>query len=101
MKIKFLGMKKVCEDRGLSPSATYEDIKTGLWPPGIKSCRGKNSWGEHEVQLMLLAKLRGDGDEEIRELALAIKQQRNRTYRQMCDWYEQQFTQAHESRATQ
>jgi hypothetical protein len=114
MQLRIIGIKEKCHILGISVSGCYQKISEGLLPKGfdspkrvnslprssggktnqLESTRGKNGWHEHEAQLMALAKVRGDSDEQQRALVANIEEMRNQSYNDMRAWYELRFSES-------
>lgn len=61
-------LRQVLAVTGRACSTLYEDIRKGLWPPGIRIGGVSVGWLEHETQAILAARVAGKSDEEIRQL---------------------------------
>jgi hypothetical protein len=114
MQIRIIDRNEFCRFLGISASSFYQRQAEGLLPEAFKtetrknhlhtpknrknvppeSTKGKNSWGEHEAQLMILAKMRGDSEDEIRSLVCEIEERRNQSYNDICAWYELRFSES-------
>ena len=53
---------------GLASSTLYENIKQGLFPPGIQIGSRAVAWFEHETSLVITAMAAGKTSDEIKSL---------------------------------
>jgi prophage regulatory protein len=67
--IEFLRLPAVLRARAdRSKTQHYEDVRRGLFTPGVWIARNTTAWPAHEVEAINRACLAGQSDEEIREL---------------------------------
>lgn len=69
--IRLLDIPKILGRRGGCRAALYNEIKAGTWTPFIKYGR-TNYQPEHEVDVLLAARIAGKNDEELRTIATEL-----------------------------
>ncbi|MDO6460151.1 AlpA family phage regulatory protein [Granulosicoccaceae sp. 1_MG-2023] len=77
-KSKFLRIRQACELTGLCRSALYAHVSDGLVPPPVKISLRASAWPEHEIEAVNGARLRGDDDDQIRELVRRLVEARQK-----------------------
>lgn len=57
---------------GFTKSSRYRAIKRGLLPPGVRLGTRSVGWPADEILAVNAAKIRGDSDDQIREIVAAL-----------------------------
>lgn len=78
MPEKLLRFPEVRALSGLSRSTIYNRIAEGLFPPSLRLGARMVAWPETEIAAINAARIRGDGDEEIRRLVRNLEAARRR-----------------------
>ncbi len=73
MTHKILRLPEVKSESGLSRSMVYLKITQGLWPKPVKLTTRCVGWPDHEVQVVLGARIAGKSDDEIRRLVRKLE----------------------------
>ncbi|MEJ1381614.1 MAG: AlpA family phage regulatory protein [Candidatus Sedimenticola sp. (ex Thyasira tokunagai)] len=72
---KLIPLKAACDKAGYGKSKTYSDIGEGTFPEPVK--RGRSSrWVEHEIDVVIKARIAGKTDDEIRVLVAKLHNER-------------------------
>ena len=62
----------VCDTFGISRSALYRGIQSGLFPPPVKVGDRSSAWPDSEIELIARALIAGASPDEIRQLVTQI-----------------------------
>ena len=81
--LRILRKPVVLERRGCSNSTLYDDIKRGLYPQPVALGPNSSGWPEHEVDLMIAARMAGKPEAEIRALVVRLHEQRRELFREL------------------
>ena len=75
--MRIIRCKTTLEKTGDTRSPLYDKVKKGLFTTPIKLGGGRASgWPEHEVNAIIVARIRGDCDDAIRKLVDRLHDQR-------------------------
>lgn len=75
--VKLLRLPPVLDRRGVGRSKHYGDIQAGLFTPPINASARSVAWPEHEVDVLVAARIAGKSDDEIRRLVRRLVSQRS------------------------
>ena len=64
----FLRLPDVCQRTGKRKSTIYREIGDGLLTPPVRIGERTSGWPDHEIDAVNLARLRGQSNDEIRQL---------------------------------
>lgn len=76
---RLLKLPEVCNRRARGVSTTYDDIARGLFVHPVKCGKKSSAWPEHEVELLIRARIAGKTDDEIRALVAKLEADRAKT----------------------
>ena len=68
----FLRLPAVCDRTGKPRTTVYREIGDGLLPPGVRIGERAIAWPDDEIDAINLARLRGQTNNEIRNLATEL-----------------------------
>ncbi len=68
----FLRLPAVCDRTGKPRTTVYREIGDGLLPPGVRIGERAIAWPDDEIDAINLARLRGQTNNEIRNLVTEL-----------------------------
>ena len=68
----FLRLPAVCDRTSKPRSTIYREIRNGLMPPPVRISERSAAWPDHEIDAVNCARLRGQTDNEIRQLVAEL-----------------------------
>ena len=68
----FLRLPAVCDRTGKPKSTVYREIGEGLLPPPVRIGERASAWPDDEIDAVNLARLRGQNNDEIKQLVTAL-----------------------------
>jgi prophage regulatory protein len=74
--VRLLRIRNVIERYGKSRSPLYADMLAGVFVRPVKLGERAAGWPEHEVEQIIAARIRGDGDDAIRKLVNRLHEAR-------------------------
>ena len=74
--IKFIRLPQVVDATGRSIESHYLDIRRGLMVPPVAIGPRAVAWPAHEIDAICRARLRGDGDDQLRTLVSRLVERR-------------------------
>lgn len=74
--LRFLRKPDVLQREGFANSTLYDNIKRGVHTRPVQLGANSSGWPEHEVDLLMAARMAGKSDDEIRELVNRLHAQR-------------------------
>lgn len=73
---RLVQMPAIIDHGGVGARSNFlRNIKSGLFPPGIKIGRS-NVWPEYEITALQAARIRGDSEDQIRALVAELLERR-------------------------
>ncbi len=68
----FLRLPAVCDRTGKPKSTVYREVGDGLLPPPVRIGERASAWPDDEIDAVNLARLRGQTNNEIRNLVTEL-----------------------------
>ena len=68
----FLRLPAVCDRTGKPKSTVYREIGEGLLPPPVRIGERASAWPDDEIDAVNLARLRGQNNDEIKQLVAEL-----------------------------
>jgi len=81
--LRILRKPSVLEREGCSNSTLYQRVKDGLHTRPVPLGPNSSGWPEHEVDLLIAARMAGKGEDEIRSLVGDLHAQREAMFNEM------------------
>lgn len=89
MEIRLLNRRELKARTGRGTTQTYEDIRKGIFPPGVVLSRGVDGrptsvrWPSNEIDVMVAARIAGATDDDLRNLVARLMEARREKFNEI------------------